>query len=92
MSLQTDAGKSVFITGASSGLGCQMAIEFSRRSGLVGISLVAAFRGMSAGGVYGASKTAVTTYLEQTTVPRWPWSLVARRMGVMPTSVIAKPR
>lgn len=31
MGLQTDAGKSVFITGASSGLGRQMAIEFSRR-------------------------------------------------------------
>ncbi|MDO8448352.1 MAG: SDR family oxidoreductase [Rhodoferax sp.] len=31
---------------------------------LVGISSVAAFRGMPAGGVYGASKAAVTTYLE----------------------------
>ena len=31
MSLQAGAGKSVFITGASSGLGRQMAIEFSRR-------------------------------------------------------------
>lgn len=31
MGLQTDSGKSVFITGASSGLGRQMAIEFSRR-------------------------------------------------------------
>jgi short-subunit dehydrogenase len=31
MSIQTDTGKSVFITGASSGLGRQMAIEFSRR-------------------------------------------------------------
>lgn len=170
MSLQAGAGKSVFITGASSGLGRQMAIEFSRRGyrlaltarrldalqelraelerngtgpvfvaaldvtddasvvevfaraqtflgsldivvanagighhgyigklpfakvrdtvntnvigfmatvdaamhwfqkqghgHLVGISSVAAFRGMPAGGVYGASKAAVTTYLE----------------------------
>jgi hypothetical protein len=31
---------------------------------LVGISSVAAFRGMPAGGVYGASKAAVNTYLE----------------------------
>ena len=31
MSHQTSVGKSVFITGASSGLGRQMAIEFSRR-------------------------------------------------------------
>lgn len=31
---------------------------------LVGISSVAAFRGMPAGGVYGASKAAVSTYLE----------------------------
>ncbi|MBT9506849.1 SDR family oxidoreductase [Rhodoferax sp.] len=31
---------------------------------LVGISSVAAFRGMPAGGAYGASKAAVTTYLE----------------------------
>lgn len=31
---------------------------------LVGISSVAAFRGMPAGGVYGASKAAVTAYLE----------------------------
>jgi hypothetical protein len=31
MSLQSNAGKSVFITGASSGLGRQMAIEFFRR-------------------------------------------------------------
>lgn len=113
---------------------------------LVGISSVAAFRGMPAGGVYGASKAAVTTYLEslraethnspilvttlspgfidtpinrgaksrpfvipvekggkllvdlierrveRATVPRWPWSLVARLMAVVPTSVIAKLR
>ncbi|NDP39224.1 MAG: SDR family oxidoreductase [Rhodoferax sp.] len=113
---------------------------------LVGISSVAAFRGMPAGGVYGASKAAVTTYLEslraethsspivvttlspgfidtpinrgaksrpfvigverggkllvdlierqvqQATVPRWPWSVVARLMAVLPTSVIAKLR
>src|SRR5450830_977931 len=31
MSYQAGTGKSVFITGASSGLGRQMAIEFSRR-------------------------------------------------------------
>jgi short-subunit dehydrogenase len=34
------------------------------RGHLVGISSVAAFRGMPAGGAYGASKAAVTTYLE----------------------------
>lgn len=113
---------------------------------LVGISSVAAFRGMPAGGAYGASKAAVTTYLESlraethnspiivttlspgfidtpinrgaksrpfvigverggkllvdlierqvehATVPRWPWSVVARLMAVLPTSVIAKLR
>ena len=113
---------------------------------LVGISSVAAFRGMPAGGVYGASKAAVTTYLESlraetysspivvttlspgfidtplnrgaksrpfvipverggklladlierrvehATVPRWPWSLVARLMSIVPTVVIAKLR
>lgn len=113
---------------------------------LVGISSVAAFRGMPAGGVYGASKAAVTTYLEslraetysspilvttlspgfidtplnrgaksrpfvipvetggkllvdlierrveRATVPRWPWSLVARLIGILPTAVIAKLR
>ena len=113
---------------------------------LVGISSVAAFRGMPAGGVYGASKAAVTTYLEslraetysspivvttlspgfidtplnrgaksrpfvigverggkllvdlierqvaRATVPRWPWSVVARVLAVLPTSVIAKLR
>lgn len=113
---------------------------------LVGISSVAAFRGMPAGGVYGASKAAVTTYLESlraetysspivvttlspgfidtplnrgaksrpfvipverggklladlierkvehATVPRWPWSLVARLMSMVPTVVIAKLR
>lgn len=113
---------------------------------LVGISSVAAFRGMPARGVYGASKAAVTTYLEslraetygspivvttlspglidtplnrgaksrpfvigverggqllvdlierqveRATVPRWPWSVVARVMAVLPTSVIAKLR
>ena len=113
---------------------------------LVGISSVAAFRGMPAGGVYGASKAAVTTYLEslraetyhspilvttlspgfidtplnrgaksrpfvipvekggkllvdlierrveRAAVPRWPWSLVARLMAVVPTRVIAKLR
>lgn len=111
---------------------------------LVGISSVAAFRGMPAGGVYGASKAAVSTYLEalraetynspilvttlspgfidtpinqgaksrpfvipvekggkllvdlierkvqRSTVPRWPWALVARLIAVLPTAVIAK--
>ena len=250
MNNQTDTGKSVFITGASSGLGRQMAIEFSRRGyrlaltarrldvlkelqaelekngtgpvfvaaldvtddaavtrvlaearaffgtldivvanagighhgiigklafdkvratintnvtgfmatvdaamhcfreqgygHLVGISSVAAFRGMPAAGVYGASKAAVSTYLEalraetynspilvttlspgfidtpinqgaksrpfvipvekggkllvdlierkvqRSTVPRWPWALVARLIAVLPTAVIAK--
>jgi short-subunit dehydrogenase len=113
---------------------------------LVGISSVAAFRGMPAGGVYGASKAAVTAYLEslraetyhmpilvttlspgfidtpinqgaksrpfvipvekggkllvdlierrveQATVPRWPWALVARLIAVVPTGLIAKLR
>ncbi len=113
---------------------------------LVGISSVAAFRGMPAGGVYGASKAAVTTYLESlraetysspilvttlspgfidtplnrgtksrpfvisverggkllvdliearveiATVPRWPWSLVARFAGLVPTALIARLR
>lgn len=113
---------------------------------LVGLSSVAAFRGMPFGGVYGASKAAVSTYLEslraethsspivvttlspgfidtplnrgaksrpfvigverggkllvdlierqveQATVPRWPWSVVARLMAVLPTAVIAKLR
>jgi len=111
---------------------------------LVGISSVAAFRGMPAGGVYGASKAAVSTYLEalraetynspilvttlspgfidtpinqgaksrpfvipvekggkllvdlierkvqRSTVPRWPWALVARLIAVLPTALIAK--
>ncbi len=38
MSLATTAGKSVFITGASSGLGRQMAIEFSRRGYAVALT------------------------------------------------------
>lgn len=106
---------------------------------LVGISSVAAFRGMPAGGVYGASKAAVSTYLEslraetynspihittlspgfidtpinrgakshpfvipvekggnllvdQATVPRWLWALVARLIAIMPISVIARLR
>lgn len=113
---------------------------------LVGISSVAAFRGMPAGSVYGASKAAVTNYLEavrcetrgtgirvttlspgfidtplnrgaksrpfvipvelggrllvdlierrvqNATVPRWPWALVARLIRWLPDAVIARMR
>ena len=113
---------------------------------LVGISSVAAFRGMSGGGVYGASKAAVSNYLQAlraetygsrilvttlspgfidtpinrgaksrpfvialekggrllvdlierkvqcATVPRWPWSVLARVMAMLPTAAIARLR
>ncbi len=44
-----------------------VAMQYFREQGrghLVGISSVAAFRGMPSGGVYGASKAAVSTYLQ----------------------------
>ena len=125
------------------------AVQCFRQQGhgqLVGISSVAAFRGMPSGGVYSASKAAVSAYLEalraethntgirvttlapgfidtpinrgaksrpfvipvekggklmvdliekkvqRSTVPRWPWAVLARLLAVLPTAVIARLR
>ena len=153
MNLQASAGKSVLITGAGPVFVATMDVSddvsvFQKQGyrHLVGISSVTAFRGMPAGGADGASKAAVSTYLEslrtetyhrpvlvttlspgfidtplnrgaksrpfvisvekgrkllvdliekkvqRATVPRWPWAVVARLMGVLPNSVIAKLR
>ena len=50
-----------FMATVDAGLRCFQAQGYGH---LVGISSVAAFRGMPAGGVYGASKSAVTAYLQ----------------------------